>query len=82
MIEIVDKRTGIITKIPIDYVEGKITIYKSEFDYISNTTTKNINQDFEIKDLKELLKEKQKIKRKEYMREYQRKRRKLKKKEE
>lgn len=82
MIEIVDKRTGIITKIPIDYVEGKITIYKSEFDYISNTTTKNINQVFEIKDLKELLRQKQKIKRKEYMREYQRKRRKLKKEEE
>ena len=81
MIEIVDKRTGIITKIPIDYVEGKITIYKSEFDYISNTTTKNINKGFEIKDLKELLRQKQKIKRKEYMREYQRKRRKLKKKE-
>ena len=82
MIEIVDRRTGIITKIPIDYVEGKITIYKSEFDYISNTTTKNINQGFEIKDLKELLREKQKIKRKEYMRKYQRKRRKLKKEEE
>lgn len=81
MIEIIDKRTGVISKIPISYVEGKITIYKSEFDYISNTTTKNINQDFEIKDLKELLKEKQKIRRREYHREYQRKRRELKKKE-
>lgn len=55
MIEIVDKRTGVISKIPIPYVEGKITIYKSEFDYIANTTTKNIDQNFEIKDLKELL---------------------------
>lgn len=81
MIEIVDKRTGVISKIPIPYVEGKITIYKSEFDYIANTTTKNIDQNFEIKDLKELLRERQKNKRKEYMREYQRKRRELKKKE-
>lgn len=82
MIEIVDKRTGVITKISIPYVEGKLTIYKSEFDYISNTTTKNINQDLTIKDLKEIIKEKQKIRRREYHREYQRKRRKLKKKEE
>lgn len=82
MIEIVDKRTGVITKIPIPYVEGKLTIYKSEFDYISNTTTKNINQDLTIKDLKEIIKEKQKIRRREYHREYQRKRRELKKKEE
>lgn len=82
MIEIVDKRTGMITKIPIPCVEGKITIYENEADYIKNTTTKNIKENLEITDLKELLKEQRKIKRKEYMREYQRKRRKLKKKEE
>ena len=73
ILEIFDRRTGIISKIPLPCVEGKITIYENEADYIQHTTTKNIKENLEITDLKELLKEQRKVKRRKYMREYQRK---------